>query len=224
MPDYELICWDTSRFDIRSNQFVSEAFDAKKWAFAADYIRLYALYNYGGIYLDSDVIIRKTFDDFLQYDLFSAMEYHRPYAATDLINEDGTPKTPGTHIAGIGIQAAILGSVKGHPFLKDCLTWYQDKHFILENGCYFDKLILPGILAMIAEGYGFRYLDRLQNLKDGIVILPSEILAGSRGEATSNSYAIHCAFGSWKDRPKENGAKAFLRQIRRYIFRELRDY
>ena len=53
MPDYEIWCWDTKRFDIHSVKFVEEAYNVKKWAFAADYIRLYALYNYGGIYLEN---------------------------------------------------------------------------------------------------------------------------------------------------------------------------
>lgn len=55
LPDYEIILWDTKRFDINSIAWVKEAFEAKKYAFAADYIRLYAVYTEGGIYLDSDV-------------------------------------------------------------------------------------------------------------------------------------------------------------------------
>ena len=51
MPDYEIICWDTKKFDIESIPFVNEACSVKKWAFASDYIRLYALYTEGGIYL-----------------------------------------------------------------------------------------------------------------------------------------------------------------------------
>lgn len=52
MPDYEFMLWNFDRFDKNSSNWVKEAFDNKKYAFAADYIRLYALYNYGGIYLD----------------------------------------------------------------------------------------------------------------------------------------------------------------------------
>ena len=55
LPDYEVVLWDTERFDLESVPWVKQAFEAKKYAFAADYIRFYALYNYGGIYLDSDV-------------------------------------------------------------------------------------------------------------------------------------------------------------------------
>ncbi len=59
LPDYEIKLWNMNNFDINSIDFVKEACSVKKWAFASDYIRLYALYNYGGIYLDSDVLIKK---------------------------------------------------------------------------------------------------------------------------------------------------------------------
>jgi hypothetical protein len=221
MPDYEIMCWNTSNFDITSNIFVAEAFGAKKWAFAADYIRLHALNDFGGIYLDTDVIVKKRFDDFLQRDFFTSMEYHHSYAikhnANALINEDGSSKYPNTPMPGIGIQAAVLGSVRGHPFLRDCLNWYHDRHFILNDGRVSDQVILPSILAMIAEGYGLLYLDKLQTLKEGMLILPSEIFAGHRTEATNNSYAIHCCFGSWRERPKRRGLNVFLQRLRGYI-------
>lgn len=65
MPDYEIMIWDLSRFDINSIVWTKQAYEKKKYAFASDYIRFYALYNYGGIYLDSDVEILRSFNDFL---------------------------------------------------------------------------------------------------------------------------------------------------------------
>src|SRR5574344_1400117 len=70
LPDYEFILWNFDRFDISSSIWVKEAFNAKKYAFAADYIRCYALYNYGGIYLDMDVEVIKPFDDLLSKKYF----------------------------------------------------------------------------------------------------------------------------------------------------------
>ena len=61
LPDYKFMLWDFNRFDINSSIWVREAFNAKKYAFAADYIRLFALYNYGGIYMDMDVEVIKPF-------------------------------------------------------------------------------------------------------------------------------------------------------------------
>lgn len=65
LPDYEIIVWDENRFDVRSVPWVRRAFRLKKYAFAADYIRHYALYTEGGIYLDTDIEIRKPFDELL---------------------------------------------------------------------------------------------------------------------------------------------------------------
>ena len=75
MPDFQIICWTTENFDINSNTFVREAVACKKWAFASDYIRLYALYHYGGIYIDSDVFVFKSFEPFLANRAFSSVEY-----------------------------------------------------------------------------------------------------------------------------------------------------
>ena len=64
LNDYEIIKWDAQSFDVDSVSFVKEACSVKKWAFASDYIRLHALYEEGGIYLDTDVYVRKRFDSF----------------------------------------------------------------------------------------------------------------------------------------------------------------
>ena len=69
MPDYEIKRWDESNYDVNKNSFVKEAYENKKWAFVSDYARLDIIYNYGGIYLDTDVEVIKTFDDLLEYEL-----------------------------------------------------------------------------------------------------------------------------------------------------------
>ena len=74
LSDYEFIKWDFNRFDINSSVWVKEAFENKKYAFAADYIRFYALYHMGGIYLDSDVEVLKSFDDLLDLPYFVGAE------------------------------------------------------------------------------------------------------------------------------------------------------
>ena len=74
MSDYEFIKWDFTRFEKASSCWVSEAFDNKKYAFAADYIRMYALYTMGGIYMDMDVEVLKSFDDLLDRKYFLCYE------------------------------------------------------------------------------------------------------------------------------------------------------
>ena len=205
MPDYEIIKWDCSRFDIESNAFAFEAYRARKWAFSADYIRLFALYTEGGIYLDSDVLVSKRFDEFLQWDFFTAVEYHpaivQKLGTQALLHPDGSSRQPGTPKPGIGLQAAVMGGTSGHPFLADCLDFYKDLHFTLDGGRRYDEVIAPDILAMQAERYGFRYCDQQQELRDRMLILPSEIFAGTINLATPRSYAIHHCAGSWRDPP-----------------------
>jgi hypothetical protein len=213
MPDYELVLWDTKRFKINSVKFVEDACKAKKWAFAADYIRVYALYNEGGVYMDVDVFVKKKFDEFLTSDFFTAMEYH-PLIVKDsntekLLNKDGTSRST-LNKPGIGIQAAILGAIKGHPFLKDCLDHYEKKLFVEPNGKSYNDFIAPGIFAMIAEKYGFRYLDERQLLNHNMLILPSNIFSS---EIKKTSYAVHNCYGSWKDRPKISVVRRIINKL-----------
>ncbi|MDR1785812.1 MAG: hypothetical protein LBR23_05025 [Spirochaetaceae bacterium] len=207
MPDYELVLWDKNRFDVDSVPFTQEAYRVKKWAFAADYIRLYAIYTEGGIYLDTDVYVRKSFNDLLKNDFFTAMEYHKSIIindnAAELLHDDGTLKHPERDrifAHGIGIQSAFLGGIKGHPFIKSCLDWYRDKHFILPDGSYYNRIVAPAIYADVMMGYGFRYKDELQKLHNGITVYPSSVFAGSIREVGKESYAVHCCHGNWREK------------------------
>ena len=109
LPDYEIKLWDTNSFDINSSIWVKEAFEQKKYAFCADYIRLYALFNYGGIYLDSDVEVIKSYNNLLDLPYFMGFE------STNVI------------------EAATIATEKNNPFIKECLDYYKDRHFIV-NG------------------------------------------------------------------------------------------
>jgi hypothetical protein len=219
MPDYGLVLWDTSKFDINSVPFVAEACRKKKWAFAADYIRLYALYTEGGVYLDTDVVVRKRFDDFLMFDFFSSVEWHKG-------KEKSKPMaylTEGGQIVlrvdGVHLQAAIMGGTAGHPFLQDCLDWYNTNHFLDAKGNttgYNKDFIAPHVYAAIAQKYGFRYKNELQNLLGNMVVFPSDVFAGWLNDITNNTYAVHCCAGSWRD-------KSFVQAISHKLYRKLAD-
>ena len=121
LPDYEFILWDTNRFNLEDNLWVKQAFDTKKYAFAADYIRLFAVYNYGGIYLDTDIEVLKKFDDLLNLPYFVGSE-------------------------GEGIiEAGVFGAQKECEWVGDCLNYYNGKSFIKSDGT-FDQLTLPRIM------------------------------------------------------------------------------
>lgn len=110
LVDYEIIEWNEDRFDINNNIFVKEAYEEKKFAFVSDYVRAYALYNYGGIYLDTDVEVFKNFDQFLDHDSFWGFEQEN-YIAT-----------------------STIGAVKGNRLIKLFLDSYEIKKFIREDG------------------------------------------------------------------------------------------
>ena len=110
LPDYELKIWTKDTFDVNSNLWVKQAFERKKYAFAADYFRFWVLYNHGGIYLDSDVEVLGNFDDFLDCESFLGFEF---------LNIP---------------EAAVVGATKGCSWVKKCLDWYTDKTFIDNDG------------------------------------------------------------------------------------------
>lgn len=200
LPDYELKLWNTHNFDVDSVPFVREAFQKRKWAFAADYIRMYALYHEGGIYLDSDVKILKSFDDMLDNRFFSSLEYHPSQIEKDgamfMIDNEGNRVKEG-FVSGIMIQAAVMGAEPGCRFVKDVLDWYEDRHFIKPDGSLETTVLSPMIYARVAENYGFKYKDEDQRLDDGIMIYRSEIFAGNKHEITPASKAVHLCAHSW---------------------------
>lgn len=131
LPDYELVLWDRERFDIHSVPWVEEAYEAKKYAFAADYIRCYALYHEGGIYLDSDVEVLRSYNDLLS----------RPYF---IGHEQFTER----------IEAATLGFEAGHPLWKAMLDYYAHRHFKTEAG--YDTKPMPYIMREMIDQLGLQ--------------------------------------------------------------------
>lgn len=128
LSDYEFVLWDTNKIDINSNIWLKQCFENRKYAFAADYIRCYALYHYGGIYLDLDVEVIKPFDSLLLDDL--------------MIGEE----------AGGDIEAAVLGASKGAIWLRYCLDYYENRSFIKSNG-HFDTQPIPLLLNKVKDIY-----------------------------------------------------------------------
>lgn len=201
LPDYTVKCWTAENFDVHSVLYVEEAYKQRKWAFCADYIRAYALYNEGGIYLDSDVMVLKSFDEFLQYGFFSAVEYIPDNVECFKVNErflnsDGTRKINVPYVHGIGIQAAIMGSVKGHPYIKACLEYYQKLHFQMNKGYDNMAIIAPNIYALNAESFGFKYKNEDQRLGKDMMIYKDEVFCIPEF-VNQRTYAVHLVAHSW---------------------------
>jgi len=200
LPDYELKLWSKDNFDVERVPFVSEACKMRKWAFAADYIRMYALYHDGGIYLDTDVRVLKTFDPLLNHRFMSAVEFHQTQADRDgawlMLDEKGHRVRDG-YVSGIMIQAAVMGAEAGHPFVKDVLEWYENNRFVDADGQLFTTVLAPMIYARVAERYGFLYKDEDQELQEGIQIYASNMIAGNKHELTERTRAVHLCAHSW---------------------------
>lgn len=182
MPDYTIKCWDNSSFDFDSVPFAHDAIAAKKYAFAADYIRLYALYTEGGIYMDSDVLVKKSFDTFLSNDFFCGTEAF-------LINDD-------IHYR---MEAAIMGAQKGHPFIKRCMSFYNENTFDINR--LSKDFVMPAVISRYAEEFDYKYENRQQQL-EGITVYPTSVFTNTLHQDASNVndlYAIHQNAGSWID-------------------------
>lgn len=204
MPDYKLRLWDATSFDFNSVPFVKEAYESRKWAFVADYIRLFALFHEGGIYLDSDVRVFKPFDEFLKYNFFTSHEIH-PGNFTEQeknkLNDQFLPINKDEYIYGLNIQAAIMGSAKGNPFLKECLDFYADKHLIGKDGKpLLEDFIIGPYVSKKAEKYGYKYNELEQLLDNNMIILRPEVFVGNSVYLNKSSYAIHLCNGSWKEK------------------------
>lgn len=205
LPDYTIKCWTQENFDIHSVRWVEEAVAARKWAFAADYIRLYALHTEGGIYLDSDVEILKPFDRLLRHDFFSCPEYNPvPYKRREVpVDKAGRPLDPEAFIEGYGLQAAVMGAARGNSYVAECLEFYRERPFREPDGRLRTDLIMPLVMVKIAERHGFRYVDKVQRLRD---FAGKEIYLGRNSLLPSFIYLLrlrsmafhHCA-GSWVD-------------------------
>ena len=212
LPDYDFKLWNTHNFDINSVPFVKQAYEQRKWAFAADYIRMYALYHEGGVYLDSDVKVLKPLDSLLNHGFMSSLEYHPTQIEKDgsraMIDADGHRIKEG-FVSGIQIQAAVMGAEKGNRFIADVLDWYQTHDFINPDGSLLTNVVSPMIYAQVSEKYGFMYKDQDQPLQDDVMIYRSEIFAGNKHEVTPASYAVHLCAHSWHPTAWEKIRKFF---------------
>lgn len=180
LPDYRLRLWDGKCFDFESVPFVKEAMAAKKYAFASDYIRLYALFTEGGIYLDSDVEVLKSFDSFLNNSFFTGTE---PYIIDNTIFYD--------------LECAIMGSEKGHPFLREAIELYNGITFNFEN-----PLTICHALVPILEKYGYTSENKQYNLSNGVTIYPLDHIHDKY--SFYDKSAIHWCQGSWLNYPEKS--------------------
>lgn len=215
LPDYTIKRWSTKNFDINSVPLVKQAYESKKYAFAADYIRAYALYTEGGVYLDSDVLINKD-----PHSLFEGADYVTglefmpadQYQYSISIDNECNRLPIVDKIPGVGLQAAVMASVPGHPLTKKILEYYKDKdlQYILGN-----NILAPIVQAQCAEEYGFRYTNTEQYLTHGICVYPTGIIGQNRLEVYGR-FLTHMCAGTWLVPSKKSILKNKIKKFLHY--------
>ncbi len=206
---YEIKLWNEETFDVKSNTFVNEAYGEKKWAFVSDYVRLYALYYYGGVYIDSDVEVLKSFENLL---------------------EDEHVVTG--YSANCWIPAGFMAAEKENSWIKALLEYYNDRHFVLSDGSYDMKPNNAIITELSRQKFGFKVGDSFISY-GGVKLYPRVFFHPYKRQAfelneenlknpdrffnlsKENTYCIHYSMGSWGE--KQNTVlskfKHWLRRI-----------
>lgn len=189
LEGYKIIEWNEDNFDIgRTCNYVQEAYAAKKWAFVTDYMRLKVLYKYGGIYLDTDVSIVKSFDSLLEQPLFMGSE------------------------SKYSICTAVIGA-QAHSFLlRELLELYEGRRFIDKNGTMDQTPNSLYIYSFLNKRFGYMKSSLKKTEYDGCVIYPSEYFSPinyntMRCNITDNTYAIHYYNGTWKGKKERTKGK-----------------
>lgn len=210
MPDYQLELWDRERCLSLNIKFVADAIKRHKYAFAADVVRCFALYNYGGIYLDSDILLKKSLDPLLTSRYVTFMEVYPENGQRKIwYNKSGEI----IRINGIAVQAAVMASEKGHPFLADVIDYYSGQRFNFMTKRFFMDFVATVIQTQKLLKYGFRFVDEKQTLENDITIYPSSLFESSQEQIMPESYGTHLCLGGW--RPKESH---HLYRIKRFAY------
>lgn len=183
MPDYEYKLWNEDNFDIHCNPYVQEAYESRKFAFVTDYVRLYALYYEGGIYMDTDVEVLKPYDDLLSLTGFTGYE-----------GSKYLPPVTGT-----------IASEAGNEWVKEQLDAYDGIHFLLPDGSM-DLTTNTVRISRIMKQGGFIQDGKKKEYK-GMHIFPVEYFCPRQttGEIliTKDTYCDHHFLGSWSGGKKK---------------------
>jgi len=176
LPDYQLRLWNEDTFDITSHPYVLEAYQAKKYAFVTDYIRLYALYHFGGVYMDTDVEVIRNLDELLYLPGFSGFESEKD------------------------VPTGILACESHNPWAKEQLAYYRDRHFNRPEGKP-DLTSNVEIISTIMHSNGFLLNNHYQVYKDCMHMFPKDYFCPKSRSGiitlTPNTYCIHHFAASW---------------------------
>ncbi|MCM1182640.1 MAG: hypothetical protein NC337_04610 [Roseburia sp.] len=190
-PDYEIVRWDESNYDITKNKYMKEAYEAKCWGFVPDYARLDIIYQEGGIYLDTDVELLMPLDKLLNDEMFCG------FGCNFLMN------------LGNG-----FGAVKGFPLIKEFRDYYEGFSFHLSDGTLNKKTCYEYQHPILLKN-GFT-LENVYQKRGGAVIYPSEVLSpegsGLYKNYTSNTISVHHCEYSWANECEKEAFETLKRE------------
>ena len=207
LPEYEIKRWDESNFDVSQNNYVKEAYEAKKYAFVSDFARFDILYREGGIYLDTDVEILRNLDNFLHHKMFTGFENEKCVA-------------PGL----------ILGAIPKANLIGYLRNYYLDKSFAKSDGS-FNMESIVSIMTKILLDRGLR-LDGEFQIVEEIAIYPTDYFSPLQFHTgklckTSNTVSIHHYAGSWlsyDDKFKLFFYRMFTNLLGHNLFNQIKNY
>lgn len=189
-PDYEIIQWNESNYDVSRNTYMRQAYESRKWGFVPDYARLDIVESQGGIYLDTDVRMVRSFDPLLQFGMFCGFE------SMTRIN------------LGQG-----FGAVKGHPVVRKLRKGYENLEFIDPAG-KMNTVPSPVYQTRELERLGVVIDGTFQQLEDA-VIFPQEYFSPVNefgyGMQTENTFSVHQYDGSWYDEKQRETKERVIR-------------
>ncbi len=199
-PDYAFMEWNESNFDIKNScRYVVEAYSKGKWAFVSDYIRLKILYEYGGIYLDTDMELLQNIDSFLKYRGFFCTE------------------------SRYSVSTAIIAAEPQAPWIKELLDEYENEPFINEDGSFNKQTNTKRVQKYLEIKYNYSWEKGLQELLPGFYVFPADFFSPLNCytgvlNMTNNTFAIHHYDNTWMS-PEEK-IKKRLKQIATRIIGE----
>ncbi len=176
-PDYQLKEWNETNFDIHINRYCREAYEQRKWAFVSDVARMYALYNEGGIYMDTDVEVVRSLDSLLDNPAFLGFE--------------GTK----------WIATSILGTEPNNPVIRSFMDSYNSRSFVREDGSLDQTTNVEEWTKLLVDKFGLQLNGKKQcaagfNIFPADYFTPYDYLTG-RLHRTDNTYTIHWFGQSW---------------------------
>ena len=193
-PDYEIREWNESNYNVHKIPYISEAYRLKKYAFVSDYCRIDVLYQYGGLYFDTDVEVIKPFDDIINRGPFMGCELAPIYDPNQLQPQE-KQKLDLFVNPGLG-----LGVTPGSHFYKEILDYYAQLHFVNIIGIRTETIvtILTNFIQQRAPNIDFNKITEFE----GVYIYPVDYfcpIVALTGEVTitENTRSIHHYTATW---------------------------